>query len=527
MKKFAGLMLIAVLSLASTAQEKPDLGMIARIKDEGLNRSKVMDIAFHLTDVSGPRLTVSPGFTRAAKWAKEQLTQWGLAKADIEPWGDFGKGWEQTRCYLAMTAPYYQSLIAVPKAWTGSTPGTGIVNSELVLVMAKDTLEAMTYAGKLKDKIVMIWSPDTLRPSFEPDANRFTSEVLNLMETKGYGDDRPAPPPAVTVPRPANNMGNRSAIQRKIMEIIAKERPLMILSMSRSGTDGTLFVMSGGSWAKDAAEPPANLTLSGDDFLRLQRLAENGIRVTLETDVKTKFYTDDIKGYNVVAELPGTDPKLKEELVMVGGHLDSWHGATGATDNAAGCAVMMEAVRILKTLGVKPRRTIRIALWSGEEQGLLGSRAYVKKHFADPANMEVKPDHEKISAYYNLDNGTGRIRGIYTQGNKTIAPIFKEWLAPFADMDAATVTTGYTGGTDHQAFDRVGIPGFQFIQDEIEYDTRTHHTNMDTYDHLVPADLKQASVIVASILYQTAQRDEKLPRKDLPKAQPSGARRGM
>jgi Zn-dependent M28 family amino/carboxypeptidase len=259
--------------------------------------------------------------------------------------------------------------------------------------------------------------------------------------------------------------------------------------------------------------------LSSDDYLRVQRLVEAGTKVELEADVKTKFFTDDLQGYNVIAEIPGTDPVLKDEIVMLGGHLDSWHGATGATDNAAGCAVMMEAVRILKALGVQPRRTIRIALWSGEEQGLFGSRNYVKNHFADRTTMELKPDHAKISAYYNVDNGSGKIRGVYMEGNKVAAPIFQQWLTPFNDMGAKTITLDPTSGTDHQSFDAVGIPAFQFIQDELEYDTRTHHTNMDTYDHLSPEDLKQAAVIVAAFVYNTAQRDEKIPRKELPKPQ--------
>ncbi|MBL7728969.1 MAG: M20/M25/M40 family metallo-hydrolase, partial [Dinghuibacter sp.] len=387
MKQLASLFCLLVTLFTAVAQEKVDTDMIARIKDEGLNRSKVMDIAFQLTDVAGPRLTVSPGFTRAAEWAKKEMQQWGMTNAQLRPWGEFGKGWEQNRCYIAMTAPYYQPLIAVPRAWTGSTPGNGIVSGELVLVKAKDTLEAMNYAGKLKGKIVIMWTPDTLRPSFEPDANRFSDETLQLMAEKGYGDDRPAtpPPPGVQRVAPGPSLPNRFAIQRKINEIVAVERPLLMLGMSRDGSDGTLFVMGGGSFTKDAPEPLPSLVLSSDDFLRLQRLAERGIPVKLEAEVKNTFYTNDTKGYNVIADWPGTDPVLKEEVVIVGGHLDSWHGATGATDNAAGCAVMMEAVRILKALGVQPRRTIRIALWSGEEQGLLGSRNYVKEQFADAA----------------------------------------------------------------------------------------------------------------------------------------------
>ena len=252
----------------------------------------------------------------------------------------------------------------------------------------------------------------------------------------------------------------------------------------------------------------------------VQRLIEDGIKVEIEADIKTEFFDKDLQGYNVIAEIPGTDPKLKDEIVMLGGHLDSWHGATGATDNAAGCSVMMEVVRVLKTLNVQPRRTIRIALWSGEEEGLLGSRAYVKNHFADTANGQwvLKPEHSKVSAYYNLDNGTGKVRGVYLQGNEDERAIFAKWLEPFNDIGAKTITINNTGGTDHLSFDRVGIPGFQFIQDEIEYDTRTHHTNMDTYDHLVPDDLKQSAVIIATFVYNTAQRDEKMPRKEMPAA---------
>jgi hypothetical protein len=323
----------------------------------------------------------------------------------------------------------------------------------------------------------------------------------------------------------ANNpQANNFLVQRRMNELINKEGPALILTMTARGNDGTIFVSSGGQYAKDAPEAPASVVLSSDDYLRIQRLIESGVPVKMEAEVKTKFFYDDLKGYNVIAEIPGTDPSLKEELVMLGGHLDSWHAATGATDNAAGCAVMMEALRILKATGFQPRRTIRIALWGGEEQGLHGSRNYVKNHFADPAKMVPTADHAKVSAYYNLDNGTGKIRGVYLQGNKEAGQIFSKWLEPFKDLGAATITINNTGGTDHLAFDGVGIPGFQFIQDPIEYDTRTHHTNMDTYDHLVPEDLKQAATIIASFVYHTAQRDQKIPRKAMPQAQGQGNR---
>jgi carboxypeptidase Q len=497
---FTFLVLLLFVSVIN-AQEKADLNAVGKIREEGLKNSKVMDFAFHLTDVSGSRLTGSPGYLRAANWAKDELTKMGLVNAQLEPWGDFGRGWQQEKCYVAMTAPYYQAFIAVPRAWTGSTPGKRSLKGEVVLIKAKDTLELLKYKGQLKGKIVMQWTAASLKPSFDADGNRFADTTLERM-----ANARPQPP-AQNQPRPQGQGGGMSN-QRRMTEMINAEEPALVLVMNQRGTDGTIFVSSGGSFAKDAPIAPASVAISSDDYLRLQRMLEAGTPVELEADVKTKFFTEDLKGYNVVAEIPGTDPLLKDEIVMLGGHLDSWHGATGATDNASGCSVMMEAVRILQSTGLKPRRTIRIALWGGEEQGLIGSRNYVANHFKDSIAKS------KVSAYYNLDNGTGKIRGIYLQQNPNVKDIFTAWLEPFHDLGARTVTISNTGGTDHQSFDRTGIPGFQFIQDEIEYDTRTHHTNMDTYDHLIADDLKQASVIIASFVYHTAQKNEILPRKN-------------
>ena len=494
-----------------------------KIKKEGLSNSKVMEMAFHLTDVSGPRLTNSPGFFRAANWAKDEMTKMGLTNVALEPWGDFGKGWEQNRCYLAVSSPYYFPVVAIPRAWTGSTPGKKIINEEVILIKAKDSAELyQNYSGKIKGKIIMIYSTDTLRPSFTPDGGRFTDEELEKMANSKPDTSR----------RPANNINpeqmaaqrQRQSLQRQMNDFYKNEKPALIISMNRLGNDGTIFVSGGGSYAKDAENSYGYVMVSSDDYLRIQRMIVSGQKVEMEADVKTTFFDTDLKGYNVVAEIPGSDPLLKDEWVIIGGHLDSWQGATGATDNAAGCAVMMEALRIIKAAGLQPKRSIRICLWSGEEQGLLGSRGYVKNHFADPVDMVLKPGHEKVSAYFNLDNGTGKIRGIYLQGNKDAGSIFSKWLEPFHELGAKTITIDNTGGTDHLAFDAVGIPGFQFIQDEIEYDTRTHHTNMDTYDHLVPADLMQASTIIASFVYNTAQKEEKIPRKALPKPRGTGAR---
>lgn len=508
---------ILSVNFLQAQNEKLDMDMLNKIRKEGLENSKVMEIAMYLTDVSGPRLTASPGYMRAANWAKNKLSEWGLNNATLEPWGDFGKGWEQTKCYVAMTSPYYVPLIAMPKAWTGSTPGNSSIKSEVVLIKAKDSVELLQYAGKLKGKIVMTWSSAVLTPSFEADGNRYQDSTLDKMSNAAPREQQPRG-------ENRNQRGNNPqfsqfALMRRMNDMINSEKPALVLTMTNRGNDGTIFVSSGGQYTKDADIAPASVVLSSDDYLRIQRLVESGNPVTIEADIKTKFYSNDLKGYNVVAEIPGTDPELKSELVMLGGHLDSWHAATGATDNAAGCSVMMEAVRILKAIGFKPRRTIRIALWSGEEQGLHGSRNYVKNHFADPAKMIPTPEHAKVSAYYNLDNGTGKIRGVYLQGNKEAGPIFAKWLEPFKDLGAGTITINNTGGTDHLAFDAVGIPGFQFIQDEIEYNTRTHHTNMDTYDHLVPDDLKQAATIVASFVFNTAQRDQQIPRKPMPQVQ--------
>jgi carboxypeptidase Q len=503
---------------ASQTVEKTDPAALAKIRDEGMNRSKVMETAFYLTDVCGPRLAGSEGLTRANAWTKKRLAEYGLANANVEPWGDFGRGWDIDKSYVAMTAPYYHAMIGVPKAWTPSTPGS--LRKQVVVVKAATEAELDKYKGQLRDKIVLLPVATSLQPNFEPDAKRLSSEDLQKLA------DAPASPASTAANRsPADAaMTERMATMRaqremrtKISAMLLSEGAAAVLSAGR-GTDGTVFTTNGAPYAADAKPVLPELEMSSEDQLRLIRLAEAGIPVEIEMETKTHFQTQDLKGYNVVAEIPGTDKKLKSEVVMLGGHLDSWHSATGATDNAAGCAVMMEAVRILKASGLKPRRTIRIALWGEEEEGLHGSRNYVKNHFADPATMQLKPDHEKLAAYFNLDNGAGKIRGIYAQGNEAVKPIFTTWLQPFADLGATTVTSRNTGSTDHVAFDAVGLPGFQFIQDGLDYFARTHHSNQDTYDRLVADDLKQASVVVASFVYNASMRDQKLPRKPLPVA---------
>ncbi len=527
MKKILTIIPALLFVLQLSAQEKLDMDMLGKIRKEGLENSQVMDIAFHLTDANGPRLTSSPGFFRAANWAKNQLAQWGLVNAALEPWGTFGKGWELKKSYVAMTAPYYRPLIAFPKSWTMGTKG--LKNAEVLLIDAKDSTDLVKYEGKLGGKVLILYRADTLKQSFKPDAERYTDEELEKMAKAEPQQQRQFQPGDTAAQRRFREQFQRNRGPMRTLTLLRdmamKEGAVAILSTSR-GQDGTVFVQGGGSYAAGAPENFLDIVLAMEDYLSLQRVVKAGIQVKLDLDVQTEFSNPDSKAYNIVAEIKGTDPKLKDELVMLGGHFDSWHGATGATDNAAGSAVMMEAVRILKALGVKPRRTIRIALWSGEEQGLLGSRAYVKNHFAevDTATKKwiLKPEYDKFSTYFNIDNGTGKIRGIYLQGNEKESDIFRQWFEPFKDLGATTVTISNTGGTDHQSFDGVGLPGFQFIQDPIEYDTRTHHTNMDTYDHLIPADLKQIATIVASFVYNAAMRDDKLARKPMPEPRVGG-----
>jgi len=494
-----------LLPVALYAQEeKVDMEMIKKIRDEEMSRSQVAMIAHYLTDVSGARLTNSPGYRRATSWCVSEFKKWGLANAAAEPWGEFGKGWEIQKCYVALSAPYYQSFIAYPFAWSAGTNG---LLSAPVIALTQDSASVEKMGTTLKGKIVMITDNDTsLRSAFQPFAKRFAdSDLVNLKE-QFWG----------TYDEMQQYLEVEKAKER-FYSLLQKKGVAAIVTKDYGGRDGTVHADVIDSYKKDGHPVVPKIILSTEDFLRVQRLLESNILVKLDMDIKTKFYANDLKASNVVAEIPGTDPALKNELVIIGGHLDSWYGGTGATDNAAGCTVMMEVMRLLKTLGVKPRRTIRIVLWGGEEQGLIGSYNYVKNHFGNPATKELKPDQSKVSAYYNLDNGSGKVRGIFLQENEALRPIFEKWLEPFADLGATAVKSGNTGFTDHYTFDVTGMPGFEFIQDPLEYLSRTHHTNMDVYDHLAINDLKQAAAVITSFVYHTAMRDEKLPRKPLPK----------
>jgi carboxypeptidase Q len=508
-------LLTASVGLTAMAQEVVDPAIVQKIREEGLNHSQVMKTAFYLTDVAGPRLSGSPGLKKAQTWALNELKGYGLVNGKLEPWGKFGKGWQVNKNYAAITVPYYHAIIAIPKAWTSSTKGA--IKGDVVLVKVDTLTDLAKYKGQLAGKIVVFDAANPLVRSKTPDLSRYTDEELAQMASATPQAAPGRARPEAGNPQMAAFMAARrkaAAMRGAISSFLQQENAALILSQGR-GTDGTVFTTNGASYADTAKAALPELETSGEDYLRIVRLLRAGQKVQMEADVQTQFFTDDLQGYNVIAEIPGTDKKLKEQVVMIGGHFDSWHAGTGATDNAAGSAVMMEAMRILKVIGFKPKRTVRIALWSSEEQGLFGSRGYVAAHFGKKDSL--KAEQSKLSAYYNLDNGTGKIRGIYLQGNEAVGPIFKSWLEPFKDLGATTVTIRNTGGTDHQSFDGVNIPGFQFIQDGMDYNTRTHHSNQDTYDRLVEDDLKQAATIVASFVYNTAQRAEMLPRKEAPK----------
>jgi len=523
---------VFLLGLSVTAQvgqvEKIDQEMINKIRAEGMERSQIMDTLSWLTDVVGYRLTGSPNMKKANEWTKAKLAEWGLVNAALESWGPFGRGWSFDKVSVHVVEPTPFPLIAYPEAWT---PGTkGPIVGEVVQVNIESEADFEKYKGKLKGRIVMTAPAREVKAWFNAPGERMSDEELLKMAN----DLPPAGQGRQMAPAQMQAMRARMVLAPKIAAFLLAEGALAQLKVARVGDGGTVFVQGGGSREKNGPPALPSLQLTAEHYNRITRILAKGVPVKVEIDIKASFHDEDLMAYNTVAEIPGTDKK--DELVMLGGHLDSWHGGTGATDNAAGVSVAMEAVRILKALGVQPRRTIRIALWSGEEQGLLGSRAYVRQHFAERqptpqqqqqrdemgrmmASMNplgplvTKPDHEKFSVYFNLDNGTGKIRGVYLQGNEAVRPIFRAWLAPFHDLGAATLTLQNTGGTDHLAFDGVGLPGFQFIQDPVEYDTRTHHSNMDTYERLQADDMKQAAVIMAAFVYNAAMRDEKLPRK--------------
>lgn len=522
---------------------------ITRIKEEGLKRSHVMETMSYLTDVIGPRLTGSPNMKRANDWTRDQLTKWGLQNAQLDPWGPFGRGWELKSFSAEVIAPQAIPLIAYPKAWS---PAAEIPSGEVVHLDVNTEADLARFKGQLRGKIVLFGPARNVNLHFDPQASRLSEkELLELADsdrTTGGDSDFVT---SLATPRYQEIVKIR-VFRVKQLQFMRDEGAALIASPS-SRDGGTLVV--------DEAAVPANLDTSSslaivrsiffatrpydvnatsvvpqivigmEQYNRMTRMLKAGEKVRMKVSLQAQFSKDALMGYNTIAEIPGTDKA--DEIVMIGAHLDSWHAGTGATDNAAGVAVAMEAVRIIQSLGLKPRRTIRIGLWSGEEQGLYGSESYVARYFGKPVDDSKDatflrmiqggiapkftrgPQYDKFSAYYNLDNGTGKIRGVYLQGNEAVRPIFREWLQPFRDLGAATLTSQDTTATDHMSFEAIGLPGFQFIQDDIEYSTRTYHSNQDLFDRAQADDLKQAATIMAAFVYNTAMLDEKLPRKKL------------
>jgi carboxypeptidase Q len=520
--------------LPQPEKESLDLAMYQSIRDEALNHSHVMEYASGLADGIGPRLTGSPNVKRANEWTRDQFTAMGCVNAHLEDWGEFGMGWQQLNTWMRMTSPDTAVFIAQAAPWSPATKGP--VTAPAIWASIKEEADFAKYKGKLGGKIVFLGEMPDVKPIEKPLFTRYDDAELKHIESY---------PTQLNQDFSFAGLLRSIAFREKIGHFLADEGAVATITPSRlgrtqTGSGGTVFDDSGAAFGwliyqrEHANALPVAVT-AVENYGRVYRLLKAGVPVNIEINIDTKFFGDHEHGFDTVAEIPGTDPKLKDEVVMLGGHLDSWASATGATDNGAGTVVAMEVMRILNALHVKPRRTIRVGLWTGEEQGEFGSYGYVKQHFGfvprsnepdqalvteydrDPAGpIELKSDHQKLSGYFNVDNGSGKIRGVYLQGNAAIAPIFAQWIEPLKDLGVSTLTMRDTGGTDHEAFDAVGLPGFQFIQDPLDYDSRAHHSNMDTYERLQPEDLAQAALVEAIFVYNTAMRDQMLPRKPLP-----------
>ena len=517
------------------AAENLDLTMYQRIREEGLSHSHIMEYASGLMDGIGPRLTGSPNLKKANEWTRDQLTAMGCTNAHLEDWGEFGMGWRQLNAWVRMSAPDTAVFIAQALPWSPSSHG--VVSGQAIWIDAKDEKDLEKYKGKLAGKVIFFGAMREVKPVDKPLWER--RDDADLKKTVEY--------PVHIGEREQffQEFIKRLEFREKAGKFFADEHAAGIVVPTRDGRNnggsgGTIFDDGGSgmgwfTYKREHAETLPIVVMAIENYGRVYRLMKANVPVTIEMDVESEFTGDHEHGFDTIAEIPGTDPKLKDEVVMVGGHLDSWASGTGATDNGAGTIVAMEVMRILNALKVQPRRTIRVGLWTGEEQGEFGSYGYVRQHFGyvplsetpdqlklpdflrKPAGPAViKADQSKISGYFNVDNGTGKIRGIYLQQNSAIAPIFQQWIAPLGDLGVSTITMRDTGGTDHEAFDSVGIPGFQFIQDMLDYGSRTHHSNMDVYERLQPEDLAQAATVEAIFVYNTAMRDQMLPRKPVP-----------
>jgi carboxypeptidase Q len=510
------------------AQQRVDLDMTGRIRSEAFSRSQVMATLGELTEGIGPRLTNSPSMAKANRWARGKFSGWGLANAHDESIGIFGRGWEFSGASAEMLSPRGFPLHVIPMAWTPATPGP--VEGEVMAAKIENKADLEKFKGKLRGKILLTSDARPYKFGEKPASSRYTEAELSDL---------------LGVEIPAERGGNsRDAMMKRYLDRMAFGPVLnqylvdqgVVATVSMSRSDNDILVLGGGG-SRKAGESVGvpSVVMGAEHYNTLMRALERNQAPRLRLNVAARFTDEtDQPGYNTIAEIPGTGPH-RDEIVMLGAHMDSWHAGTGASDNGAGVAVVMEAVRILKAIGAKPDRTIRVALWSGEEQGLIGSAKYVEDHFGhypeptDPQERAIpsffrdnkgalvrSKEYGKLAAYFNLDNGSGKIRGIYAQQNMAVAPIFEEWMKPWKDVGASIVTQRNTGSTDHISFDGVGLPGFQFVQDELDYFSNVHHTDLDTYDHASAQDLKQASAIMASFVYNAAMRPAMLPRKPLP-----------
>jgi carboxypeptidase Q len=522
----------ADLLAATAAQpntETVNWEVISQIRNEGFHNSQVMAIESQLTDVIGPRLTGSPNMKAANDWTRDKFTEWGLVNSHLESY-PFGRGWSNEYTEVRMVVPQASPMLAYPKAWTVST--NGVLRAPVVKVKLATQADLDKYKGQLAGKIVLNGDMREIKPGDKAALKRYDDKDLaDIAEYQIPSEHSRFNP---------QEIAQRIAFQKTLNQFLMDEKVAAVIDPSRAGDNGLVFVQGGASYEPGNPAGVPSLVMAIENYGRITRLLEKNIPVEMEIEVRNTFYDADLNANDTIAEIPGSDKK--DEIVMLGAHLDSWHAGTGATDNAAGSAVVMEAIRILKAIGVKPRRTIRVGLWSGEEEGLLGSAAYVKAHFGshvpptdakelalpewlrkNDTPLDLKPEQAKVSAYFNIDNGTGKIRGIYLQENEAVEPIFNAWMQPFGDLGMHTITDRNTGGTDHESFDAVGIPGFQFIQDPVEYMTRTHHSNQDVYERIQSDDMKQAAVILAAYVYDAAMRENMLPRKPLPKPAATGS----
>lgn len=510
------------------APEHVDLAALHQIKAEAFQHSQVMDTLFYISDVYGPRITDSPNHKASAEWIMKRLESYGMKNVHLEPWGPFGNSWQYKKFYGALTTPAYAPLIGFPLAWT---PGTnGPVTAEAVLAPIHSQADFGQYKGKLKGKIVLLADPKIIVMHTETEARRLTDDEINARMVVpdpahiggGFGGGTPAlrpgqPQPAYVPPAPPNAA---LKLRNDTSKFLADEGVLVAVNYGTNGDGGTVFASFGGSQDPNDPVPPPMVAITPEHYNRIARLIQHGMAPKVTFDIEAETYKSDQMGFNVVGEIPGTTKP--DEVVMLGGHLDSWQGGTGATDNGTGSSVAIEACRILMLLHKPMARTVRIALWGGEEEGLLGSKFYVQQHFAPRDTMKQTPEYAKLDAYYNDDGGSGRFRGISADGNDEIASIFKQWAAPIRDLEfqavagATAAPTAAPGGTDSTSFSWIGLDGFGFMQDPLEYGSRTHHSNMDLYDRVQPGDVMQGAAIEAWFVYNTATRAEMLPRLDTP-----------